>query len=121
MPLKLTVRLAILVFKIQMCFPHNISIIFILILTIRECLFLYNHPLFPIHTHVKTKPATIVHDIGTGMHFHMLYCIQVIFAHGCDMILVPGGSWTTVGEPSPWERLEVEYSRQLKASEMHPQ
>lgn len=61
--------------------------------------------------HVKTKPATQVHDIGTEIHFHMLYYTVVIFAHGCDMILVPGGLWTTVGEPSQWERLEEEYSR----------
>lgn len=45
---------------------------------------------------------------------HLLYVlyIKMAFANGCLMLLAPGGSWTTVGEPSPWEQLEEEYFRQ---------
>lgn len=53
--------------------------------------------------HVNAKSAE--------MPFHMLYYNVVIFTHGFDMNLVPGGLWTTVEEPSQWELSEEEYSR----------
>lgn len=61
----------------------------------------------------KTDPAIRGHDIDTSKYnLFFPLCMTMAFVNDCFMVLAPGGLWMTVGEPSPWELLEEEFSRQ---------